>query len=154
MADAEKMPAQKQIYADSALTLYDLRIRYFKNEGYVTDRKAFAAYKYKTDDPGYQEELLSLFKKSFELNGSNVMDVNTMLYMNTVRKYQTSSKTKLSNEQVMDIYDNIIAVIEDKMDGQSPADLDEMMDKIDGILIELVPINCQFIDKNYPLKSK
>lgn len=147
LADAEKDPKQKHVYADSALLMYDLRMKYFNDEATVTDRKAFTAYKYKSDVPEYQGELLALFQKSFELNGTKVMDPNTLLYMNTVRKYQNSgSGEKLSTEQILDIYDTISNVLDSKP--ASPK-IEKLREQVDGILADIVTIDCDFVEKNY-----
>ena len=59
LADAEKDPKQKIIYADSALIMYDLRIKYFNDEAKVLNRKAFKAYKYQK---GRKEKYQELFE--------------------------------------------------------------------------------------------
>jgi len=147
LADSEKNPQQKHVYADSALLMYDLRMKYFNEEATVTDRKAFTAYKYKTDVPDYQDQLLALYQKTFELNGAKVMDPNTLLYMNTVRKYQNSGKfEKLSTENILDIYDEISGVLDAKP--ASPK-IDKLREQVDGILTDIVEIDCGFVEKNY-----
>ena len=50
LASEEKDPTKKEVYEDSVMALYDLRIKYFDNEAYVLNRKAFDAYKYFKDD--------------------------------------------------------------------------------------------------------
>lgn len=151
LADKEKDAAQKLVYVDSALLMYDLRMKYFNEEPIVTDRKAYTAYKYKTDVPEYQGELMNLFQKTFELNGSKVMDPNTLLYMNTVRKYQKGGGGNLSDEEILGIYDNIALVLDEKIaaGGKSPEKLQQLRDQVDGILSDVVTIDCNFVEKNY-----
>ncbi|MDQ3537008.1 MAG: hypothetical protein M3421_15430 [Bacteroidota bacterium] len=153
LADSEKDAKQKHVYADSALLMYDMRMKHFNDEASVTDRKAFTAYKYKSDVPEHQGELMALFQKTFELNGSKVMDPNTLLYMNTVRKYQNSGKNeKLSTEQILEIYDQISGVLDEKAASpanKSPEKLDKLREQVDGIMTDIVDIDCGFVEKNY-----
>ncbi|MDQ3394657.1 MAG: hypothetical protein M3512_11180 [Bacteroidota bacterium] len=156
LADAEKNAPKKQVYADSALLMYDMRMKHFNDEASVTDRKAYTAYKYKSDVPDYQGELLALFKKTFELNGSKVMDPNTLLYMNTVRKYQNAgNKKKLTTEQVLEIYENIGNVFDEKAASQAnnapdkQEKLNKLREQVDGILADVVAIDCKFVENNY-----
>lgn len=150
LADAEKDAKKKEVYIDSALIMYDLRMKYFNSEASVTDRKAFTAYKYKHNDPDYQDELLALFSKSFELNGTKVIDPNTLLYMNTVRQYQKTASEKLSDEKILEIYENISSVLDEKINGSSsPEKIQQLRDQVDGILADVVTIDCPFVEKNY-----
>ena len=61
LASEESDAAQKVVFQDSVLTLYDLRIQYFGEEGKVLNRKAFDAYKYFKGDKSRYEELFQLF---------------------------------------------------------------------------------------------
>ena len=49
LAQAEKNPAKKQVYIDSLMIIYDLRIKTCGEEANVTNRKAMSFYKYYYD---------------------------------------------------------------------------------------------------------
>jgi hypothetical protein len=82
--------AQKKMFQDSVMQLYDLRIKYFNQEKSVLNRKAYDAYKYFSSDKDRYEELFTLFKGTFELNGNSVMDINLLPYMDVTRRYKVS----------------------------------------------------------------
>src|SRR5690606_24709721 len=73
LAEQEKDKSKQTVYADSALLMYDLRIKYFNEEADVLNRKAYEAYKYYKDNSAKYDELLKMFKKTFELNGTDVL---------------------------------------------------------------------------------
>lgn len=154
LADAEKNAAQKAIYADSAMLLYDLRMKYFGDEANVTDRKAFAAYKYYKDDKAKYPELYALFQKTYELNGNNVMDANTVFYMYIVSKYKLSGGP-LSDEDVIDIYGQISDVLAYKISKKVNEErLTKMQEQIDALLSATVTVDCQFVENNLGPKMK
>ena len=101
--------AKKIAFQDSVLLLYDLRIKYFGDEGKVLNRKAFDAYKYYKGDKDRYEELFMLFKSTFELNGNKVMDMNLLPYMDIIRRYKISDGN-ISDQEVLDIYEEIVKI--------------------------------------------
>ncbi|NJO00573.1 MAG: hypothetical protein HC880_01815 [Bacteroidia bacterium] len=54
---------QKDVYQDSILTLYDLRIKNFGNESEVLNRKGYYALAYWQDRPEKFTDLFDLYKK-------------------------------------------------------------------------------------------
>ncbi len=152
LADAEKDPAKKKVYADSCLLMYDLRTKYFDEEAYVLNRKAFYAYKYKYDDSSYYPQLYALFNKAFELNKGEFLDNNLVAYMDVVRRYKMAGG-KISDEKILDIYDTLTDVIQYKIDqatkqGKNVDFLNTSLDQINSILTATISVSCDFIDNN------
>lgn len=151
LAKVEKDPAKKAILVDSLLWMYDQRAEYFNDEGNVMNRKAIKAYKYYIKDYDKAEELLQLFDVAYELAGNKVLDQNLLAYMNVI-KVNKMVKKNLSDDEVLDRYDNITNIIEYKIKaaeaaGKSTDKLNTQKGHIDNILTEVVVIDCSFVEE-------
>lgn len=148
LAEKEKDAKQKEVYVDSALLMYDLRIKYFNDEPEVMNRKAYEAYKFYRDNKVKYPEMLELFEKAFELAGDNVLSVNTIAYMDILRRAKLSGGT-MTDEDILEKYDLISTVLENKIAASSEkgvASLQSYKDKIDAMLAEIVTVDCDFIE--------
>ncbi len=147
LAANESDPGLKLIYQDSALLMYDLRIKYFDKEASVLNRKAYKAYRYYRDRKEKYEELYSLFKRTFELNGNQVLDNNLVAYMDITRRYKMSGGA-LTDEQVIDIYSEISEVIEFKMkEADNIERLKTLQDNLDKLLTSTITVDCNFVEQ-------
>ena len=150
LASAEKDAVQKQVYIDSLLWMYDMRMKYFNDEGNVMNRKAIKSYKFYIKNYDKAEELLAMFDQAYELAGNKVLDQNLLAYMNVI-KVNKLVKKNLTEDQVMDRYDNISSIIEYKISaaeskGKSTDKLKTQKGHIDNILTEIVVIDCAFVE--------
>ncbi len=135
--DAEK----KTAYQEKALEMYDLRIKYFNKEAQVLNRKASTAYKYYRNNPEKYPELLDLFEKALELNGSKLYDGNTIAYMDIIRRYEKGAGD-LSDEEILERYDKITEVLSQKQ-GEN---IESMQSKIDEMLLEVIDVDCDYVE--------
>ncbi len=146
LVDLEKDEAKKKIYQDSALTMYDLRIKHFGNEAKVLNRKAGKAYRYHKGDKSKYPGMLELFDKVFELNGPNVLDNNTVGYFDIVRRLKLTGGD-ISEEKILEIYEEINTVIDKKIKAKKNVErLNNYKSTIDGMLAAIVTIDCNFIE--------
>jgi tetratricopeptide (TPR) repeat protein len=138
--------AQKTIFQDSVLLLYDLRIKYFGEEGSVLNRKAYDAYKYYVSDKSRYEELFMLYRSTFELNGNKVMDLNLLPYMDIVRRYKVSGGN-ISDEEILEIYAEIVKITTYKIDvvKKNVDKLKFVMDKVNELLVQTIDVDCEFV---------
>lgn len=147
LVDLVKDEAKKALYQDSALTMYDLRIKYFKKEANVLNRKAGKAYQYFKGDKTKYPELLEMFNRVFELNGPKVLDNNTIGYFDIVRRFKLTGGD-ITEERILEIYEEINSVIDQKIKtGKNVDRLNGYKSTIDGMLAAIVNINCEFIEK-------
>ncbi len=160
LAEKETDPAKKKILVDSLLMLYDMRIKNCGDEANVMNRKAYASYKYNIKNKEKLADLLALYDKVYEINGNNVSDGNLIAYMTTVKANQLAFKN-IADDQVFLRYDKIMSVIDIKMKvamGQGKtADVDKLKgykDAIDGLLLSMVKVDCDFVRKNLAPKFK
>ncbi len=73
-----KTAEEAKAYTDTLLQVYDKRIQYFGNEGYVLGRKGTDMLRYVKDDP---EAIFSTLEKSFKLQGEEAEAGAIMAYM-------------------------------------------------------------------------
>jgi tetratricopeptide (TPR) repeat protein len=158
LAKVEKDPARKQELLDSLMWMYDQRIKYFNDKANVLNRKAIKAYKYYIKDYERSEELLKMFDEAYELAGNKVLNQNLLAYMNVI-KVNKLVKKNLTDEQVLERYDNIISIIDYKLKearsaGKSTDRLSTQKSHIDNILTEIVVIDCAFVETTMGPKFK
>jgi tetratricopeptide (TPR) repeat protein len=138
--------AQKVVFQDSVLALYDLRIKYFGDEADVLNRKAFDAYKYYKGDKTRYEELYQLYKSTYELNGNNVMNNNLLSYMDVVRRYKVSGGS-ITDEEVLDVYEEIVKIINFKISkGKNVERLKSYLDNVNSLLVSTIDVDCEFVE--------
>ncbi len=160
LADKETDPAKKKILIDSLLLLYDMRIKNCGDEPNVLNRKAYASYKYNIKNKEKLAELLALYDKVYEISGNNVSNGNLVAYMTTVKANQLAYKN-ISDEQILGRYDKIMTVIDAKMkkamSESKTQEVDQLKgykDAVDGLLLGMVTLNCDFVRKNLAPKFK
>lgn len=160
LATAEKDPAKKQVLVDSLMMMYDMRITNCGDEVNVLNRKAAPALSYNGKNKDKIGEVLALFDKVYEISGNNVSDINLEYYMLAVQLNQALLKN-LTEEQIMQRYDKVSAVIDAKIqkarsEGKK-ADVDKYnknKSTIDEMLIKMVKVDCDFVKKNLEPKFK
>jgi len=146
LVDTEKDPAKIAEYKAKAMEMYDLRIKYFGKEDLVLNRKVYPAYKFYKDDKTKYKELYDMFLRAFELNKNEFSSSNLVAYMDVVRRYKTI-KGNVSDEQVIDIYSQIMDVIDyQRSTGKNLASLDKIADNIDKLLTSTIDLNCDFVE--------
>lgn len=156
LAEQEKDKSKQAVYADSALLMYDLRIQYFNEEADVLNRKAYEAYKYYRGEKDKYPELLELYGKTFDLNKNDVMGVNTIAYMDIIRRAKLSG-VELADEEIIEKYDMIISILDHKIADPNEKNAETYEDykgTIDAMLAEIVTVDCNFIENNLGPKLK
>ncbi|MDH4092177.1 MAG: tetratricopeptide repeat protein [Cyclobacteriaceae bacterium] len=156
LAAQEKDPARRNVYIDSLMIVYDLRIKNCGDEANVLNRKALSFLKYRINDK--PDEALTLLDKVFELNGSSVFDATLLPYMQTIRLNALKYKN-LTDAQILERYDMLMGVVDAKIKmAQSkaqPADkYKEIKDDIDAVLISFIKVDCEFVKTNLEPKFK
>ena len=146
LAEVEKDRQRKIQLQDSALLMYDKRIEYFNDESNVLNRKAFTAYKYYNDNEKRYKELYDMFSRAFELSGNNVPSYIVVPYMDVVRRYKLSTG-ELTDEEVINIYDEINAILESKQQAGDDR-IDAVRENLDKVFMASVDVSCELIQNN------
>ncbi|MDH3708722.1 MAG: hypothetical protein OER04_02475, partial [Cyclobacteriaceae bacterium] len=147
---AESDDAQKRAYQKRCLELYDERIKYFKEEASVLNRKAYKAYKFLKDDKSRYQELYDLFERTFELNGDKVALNNLVAYMDVIRRYRAGGGS-LTDDEVLEKYGKTMLILDKNVEdyskgGKDTASLEKNRDFINRMLTGMVKMDCDFID--------
>lgn len=157
LADAEKDAARKQVYIDSLMIVYDMRIKNCGEEASVTARKALSFYKFNINS-AKSIEVMPIMDKAFELNGNNVMDGLLVPYMQAVRVSSLKHKN-LTEDQIIAKYDVVTAVVDAKIkkaqsEGKPIDKLVKSKNEIDAILTTLVKFDCERVRNTLAPKFK
>ncbi len=145
LAEKETDAAKKKAYEEKALSMYDLRIKYFGDEASVMNRKVNTAYGFYKDDKSKYKDLFEMLKKTVELNGTKIFDGNLLYYMVATHKYKRATN-ELSDEDVFDIYSKIMEIVDQKKDAGKPVN-PKIVDTIDKLLTSTVDVDCNFIEE-------
>ncbi|TRX61332.1 hypothetical protein FNH22_04555 [Fulvivirga sp. M361] len=150
LADKEKDADKKKEYIDSLMLMYDMRLQYTPcgEEADIAARKAYNAYRYNVKNKSELENILGLFDKAYELNGKDLPYYMILPYMSVVQ-YNVKYVKNLSEDQILDRYDKVIETVDYQIaNGKKPDRIKKLKDykgSIEGILVGLVDINCDFV---------
>jgi tetratricopeptide (TPR) repeat protein len=132
---------------DTALWMYDMRIKYWGNEASVLDRKAYTAFKYFYKTPKKYPELIVMFDKTFSANGSGISTFNILPYMTTAKYGYEWTLKEMPGDKVLEIHSMLSNILDDKEKmGEEMTDIrnkvDALLSSIDGLL------SCDYIEQN------
>lgn len=151
LAEKEADPAKKQALVDSLMWIFDERIKNCGEEQNVMNRKVYANYRYNIKNKEKLKGLLDMFDKVYDMSGTNVTDVNLVAFMTTVQA-NTITLKNLTEDEIFSRYDKIMSAIEAKLkvahEKQNQKDIDKLKgykDVVDGQLIKIVKVNCEFV---------
>lgn len=154
LADAEQDPAKKQEWIDSLMMMYDMRIQYCGEKNDVLNRKAYDAYRYNIKNREKLPELLELYDETFRTNGNEVEYYITLPYMHVIY-YNAKIHKNLSENEILNRYDTLISIIDYKIkQGENVSKLQDFKQTIDGLLVEIVNVDCDFVRNNLGPKFK
>jgi tetratricopeptide (TPR) repeat protein len=95
---------KRELYIDTLFSIFDQRIKYFGQEGLVTEKKAVRMLKYY---PKELEMAMTTFEKSIQISGENLQNntvVNAMICMVKMEKKGLRTKT-----DVIELFDRLSA---------------------------------------------
>jgi tetratricopeptide (TPR) repeat protein len=149
LVDQTKDPKQLAVYQDSALLMYDLRMKYFGDEANVLNRKGLKAHPYLTaraDANAQVDKLLPLYRRIVELNKDETYNTNIMFYMDLLCKKKAAGG--LTDEQVLEEFDKFGPIIERKLASNDAANVQRWTatkEYVDQLLQSCVTIDCNFV---------
>lgn len=151
---AEKDPAQKNILEDSALIIYDLRIKAFGDEANVLNEKGRVAYKYWYDRKEKTDELYELYLNIYLNNKLTIFPRCAEAFMNlSVFKLQTK---KLTEDQFRGIYEGLTTALS-KQIAQEQSEkkkkrIQKYYDKIGRTYTGYAQLSCEIIENIFGKK--
>lgn len=141
-ADATTDAAQKAIYQDSVMAIYDKRGEIYKNEAKWVENKAYLGYQFYRGDAVKLKMPIADFEKALKLNGT-ISPALTAAYFDLVRRNYMQNKA-YQPEQVLAIYDQINVVL-DKA-AAAGKDVSSPKGQVEQLLVAMELIDCDFIE--------
>ncbi len=111
----EKDTARKQQMLDTLLLIYDQRIKYYDEEGFVAYKIGLALDDY---GDGRKEEAYRFLKKSVDLEGNKTGPLPLYRYFQVSTELYKAEK--INKEEILDLYDQLSEIIEFNLENQSP----------------------------------
>ncbi len=134
--------AQKRIYQDSVMTIYDLRKENFGNEEKWIENKAYYGYQFYRDDKEKLSEAVGFYDRAFEVNKS-INPAYAAAYFDLVRRHYLLNEAYTSVE-VMEIHDKLSTLL-DEAETQG-VDVSTPKSNVESLLVAMELINCDFIE--------
>ncbi|HLT07394.1 MAG TPA: tetratricopeptide repeat protein [Cyclobacteriaceae bacterium] len=149
-AEVTKDEAQKEVYQDSVMLLYDKRQELYQNEEKWIENKAYYAYRFYKDDKERVGEAADMFDRAMELNGT----VNPNLiaaYFDLIYRNYAYNKA-YTPEQILERYEKLNAILDEA--AAKGSNVAQNKETLDQLLIHMEIIDCDFIENNLGPKLK
>ncbi|MCU0445745.1 MAG: hypothetical protein MUE85_12600 [Microscillaceae bacterium] len=145
---------QKQVYQDSALLMYDMRIKYFNEEANVLNRKGGLAMTYWQNRPEKMPELYDLYKRIVELNGNNTFYYNGQYYMYLAAEMKKQNLKGIDDEKFLEIFNQLNQIIDFNIQKNDHLRLEwEKVKAQNNLIFEKTGnFDCNFVKKIYAPK--
>ncbi|MEQ8926972.1 MAG: hypothetical protein RLO81_14220, partial [Fulvivirga sp.] len=148
LMESTKDEAKQEVYFDSLMLMYDMRVQYCGEEKDVIIRKAYENYKQNARKVTELPKVLELFDKALELNGNNLDYYVVLPYMSAIVNNAKYVKN-LSEAEILERYDKLSEVINYNIaNGTRKEKWEDYKGKVDGMLVSVVNIDCDFVRTN------
>ncbi|WP_339704096.1 hypothetical protein [Algoriphagus aquimarinus] len=135
--------AQKKIYQDSVITLYDKRGELFDNASKWVENKAYYSYGYYKDDAKKIADVVNAFEKAIEVNEGLETTGLYGYYFNSIYR-NNAHNSAYTPEQILEKY----SFIQSQLDKAEAAgkDVASTRGTVEQILVAMELIDCDFIE--------
>lgn len=141
-ADKTADAAQKLVYQDSVMSIYEKRGELYNNESKWIENKAYFGYQFFKSDKTRIPAVVADFEKAIELNG-NINHQLVAAYFDLVYRNNAYNKA-YTPEQVLAIYDKANGLL-DKSAAEGK-DVTSSKSTLETILVNMELIDCDFIE--------
>ena len=133
--------AQKRVYQDSVMTVFDKRKEFFNNETKWIENKAYYAYQYYRGDKSKLDEAVKIYDRVVEVNGTfNTLSLVAYYFDLIYRNSKAYSK-----DEILSRYEKLSALVaEAEAKGK---DVSVAKSTIEQLVVALDLIDCDFIEK-------
>jgi hypothetical protein len=149
---AEKDVSRKQVLQDSALWLYDERIRLYGDEAKVLNRKGRIAWKYLHKRAGKENELFALYETIYSENGEQMLIQNSTYYFRTgIAVYRHN---KLEKANILTLYGEMMSFLDGQVitNPSKVSSIETNRTRINKEFNKYVKLDCQEIQTFYGTK--
>ena len=135
--------AQKRVYQDSVMALYEKRGEIYNDKAKWIENKAYYAYQYYKDDKDKIADVVADFDRAIELNGGLVTTGLYAYYFNAIYRNYAYHEA-YTPEQILEKY-NFIQSELDKAEAEGK-DVSSARGSTEQILAAMELIDCDFIE--------
>ena len=149
LAEAEKDEAKQNMLLDSMFISFNLKAKYFELTDLELNNKAYRYYKYWKSNKEKMGDAIAAYEAAYK-NPSEVINNNIVSYMDIIRRAKAYGQN-ISNDQVFDVYTQIMETIDLKEQQGEDADrLEKYRDAVNSLLTMTMgdALNCDFINTN------
>ncbi|MEB2773786.1 hypothetical protein SYJ56_00615 [Algoriphagus sp. D3-2-R+10] len=141
-AKATADEAQKRVYQDSVITLYNKRGEIYNNEKEWIENKAYYGYQYYKGDKDMLKGPIADFEKAMELNGKINYQLTAAYFDLVYRNY--AHHQAYTGEEILAIHDKINKMLDEAAaDG---TDVSSQKGTLEQLLVAMELIDCDFIE--------
>jgi tetratricopeptide (TPR) repeat protein len=134
--------AQKRVYQDSVMTVFDKRKEFFNNESKWIENKAYYAYQFYRGDKSKLDEAVKIYDRVVEVNGTfNTISLAAYYFDLVYRNSKAYSK-----EEILSRYEKLSALIAEA-EGKGK-DVSVAKSTLEQLVVALELIDCEFIEKS------
>ena len=135
--------AQKKIYQDSVITIFDLRKENYDNEPKWIENKAYYSYNYYKGEKAKLGQALAVFDRVVELNGTfNTINL-VAAYFDLVYRHNAYNKV-FTKVQLLERYEKLNALLaEAEANGK---DISAPKSTLEQLVVAMELIDCEFIE--------
>lgn len=112
-----KDASRKKTLLDTLMLMYDRRIAYFGEKGYVEGEKGLKKYEYAADEKDKQDAL-QILKQSIATEGNKTGPI--LLYRYFQLNTEMYNQKLVNKEQILDLYDQLGSIIDYNLENNSP----------------------------------
>ncbi|SFU09995.1 hypothetical protein SAMN04489724_3951 [Algoriphagus locisalis] len=134
--------AQKRIYQDSVITLFNKRGEIYDNEKNWIENKAYYGYQYYKGDKDMLEGPIADFEKAMELNGTINYQLTAAYFDLVYRNY--AYHQAYTGEEILSIYDKINKMLDEE--AAKGTDVSSQKSTLETLLVAMELIDCDFIE--------
>ncbi|WP_268033471.1 hypothetical protein [Algoriphagus sp. PAP.12] len=142
-ADATTDEAQKRVYEDSVIWVYNKRDEIYDNAPKWIENKAYYGYGFYKGAKEKLADVVADFERAIELNGELSLTALYPAYFDAVRRHDAYNDA-YTDEQILDIY----ASIQEDLDKAAAAgkDVTSPRSQMEQLLVAMELIDCDFIE--------
>lgn len=145
--EAEKDAEKLEVLKDSALLMYDMRMKYYpENKANILNRKGLLAWNYLSRRDGVAQELYDLYNKIYETNGDEMFIPNATAWM--FAAVSAKQNGLIQEDELWEVYGNISGYLDGQREQYAEnenvlSQIDQNEDLINRKFLRAVKLECE-----------
>jgi tetratricopeptide (TPR) repeat protein len=135
--------AQKRVYQDSVMTIFDLRKAQYDKENVWIENKAYFAYQYFLRDKNKVGEVVKAFDRALEVNGTLKTPGLAGAFYNSVYFHNAYNKA-FTKEELLARYERLNKILDEAEANGS--DVSAPRGNLEQLVVAMELIDCDFIE--------